>query len=240
MILLFGLVGSSESSKSGYSGNGDIVEESPAIENTHAIWWLQSGGYIENIDGVWRSIQGELSSHDKWRKIYLRKNPLDSDNGYRPQNILRLFSDQGFLAPEQDVSIHITRDNISESPNRNASSGIFLISKFLDQDNFYLAGITRDGTAVVKKKLNGKYIILAENKIMETFPESMTISLKCSLHHAGSALTIRLYGKLDGGGDWQLLADAVDNSPHGGKGLAGLRSDFFDTEFSEYQITESR
>ena len=77
-----------------YRFNTDgVLEETATPEtSTSAYWWLNSGGRLLIQNGVGMTIQGDLPELDKWHKLYLAASPLDTDNGFHPQNLFRLIT----------------------------------------------------------------------------------------------------------------------------------------------------
>ena len=75
-----------------FSQNGTLYEAGSDAETSSPYFWLNSGAKLIISGGTGKTIQGGLASNDKWRLIYLNSNPVDTDNGYHPQNIFRLFT----------------------------------------------------------------------------------------------------------------------------------------------------
>ena len=53
-------------------------------------WWVNSGAYLYLNNDTASTIQGTLPQNDTFRIGYALKETVDTDNGYRPQNIFRL------------------------------------------------------------------------------------------------------------------------------------------------------
>src|SRR5262245_22334943 len=128
-------------------------------------WWVSSGARFLSSGGLGMTLQGFLPENDPWRIAYSLQNPVDTDDGYRPQNIFRMATKAAWLVTEEEVYFHIRAINTSESPNRQGHNGVFLFSRYLDSNNLYVAGLRVDGAAVVKKKLAGAYTTLAYQKV---------------------------------------------------------------------------
>ena len=150
----------------------------------------------------------------------------------------------------QEMYFRILNDNLSESPNRNVSNGVLLMSSYQDQYNLYYAGLRVDGTAIIKKKRNGEYTTLAQEKIFpgeygrssnpNLLPKNQAIGIRMETRNTGAGVDISLYTDLDGSGEWELAASAMDEpnplkGPLYGPGFAGIRTDFMDVEFWGYR-----
>jgi len=150
---------------------------------------------------------------------------------------------------QEEAYFKITADNLSASPNRNASNGILFFNRYQDGNNLYYTGIRVDGAAVIKKKQNGAYTTLIYNKIFSgtydhaknpnLLPKNTWIGLRSeTVNNVNGSVTIRLY--LDEGwtGVWQLVAEAVDkgSSPILKTGYGGIRTDFMDVLFENFRF----
>ncbi|MBI2023999.1 hypothetical protein HYT00_01250 [Candidatus Giovannonibacteria bacterium] len=232
---------------------GTLEEASPMNSSTSPYWWLNSGGLMYLKDGVGQTVQGNLASTNKWRLLYASSNPVDTDNGYHPQNLFRLVTRNKWQNFSQQAYFKITRNNLSASSNRNQSNGFLLMNRYAaDGQTLYYAGIRVDGYAVIKKKYFGSYTTLKLNKIFpgtwdrNTHPNLITendgynkwYGLKTVVQnmHDGR-VHIQLY--LDSGrtGTWKLVADAYDTSSViSGSNYAGIRTDFMDVIFEDYKM----
>jgi hypothetical protein len=229
------------------SNSGTLLEAERPRESNMDEWWLMSGAVSYQEKGSWRTQRGPLSPTDAWRETYLRKNPLDTDNGYHPQNIFKLFRKISLTQPKQELTFIIFADHLSMSPNRNKDNGIFLYSRFQSIDDYYLAGITVDGRAVIIKRAEGRFHTLADTKLTEgeydvwENPNLLTKGVPqfigTHLNEEGGAVVISLYvGN-------ELVLDARDDGKKAGPilgpaGMVGIRSDFMDVEFTRYHIEE--
>lgn len=206
-----------------YSFNVDGVlnETGEMDESSSPYWWLNSGGTMKIKEGSGSTNIGEMSKLSKWRVLYKISNSKDTDDGYHPQNIFRLvtrnkwqnFSSQGYF--------NILKDNLSSSSNRNASNGVLLILRYQDGDNLYYAGIRVDGTAVIKKKINGEYTTLAQQKIFDgvydretnpnLLPKNKWLGLRSEVTNENNSVRIKLFGDLNQTGEWQKIMEVVDS-----------------------------
>ena len=234
-----------------FSQNGILYEAGSDAETSSPYFWLNSGAKLIIENGAGRTIQGNLLSGEKWRLIYYNSNPLDTDNGYHPQNIFRLLTRQKWKNVSQEVDFKITKDQLSSSPNRQGYNGILLMSRYLDGNNLYYAGLRTDGAVVIKKKLNGNYYTLGYKKVYpgtydrllnpNLIPKNRWIGIKSEVQNVNGKANIKLY--LDDGntGKWTLILDIYDDGIKWGKpilneGVTGIRTDFMDVEFDNYKL----
>ncbi len=233
----------------GFDTNG-ILEEAAAMgTSSSAYWWLNSGGRF-HLDGYGATLEGALPSGDHWRLLYAASNPVDTDNGYHPQNLFRLLTRSRWGSFRQQVYFRISRDNLSASPNRNASNGVLLMNRYQDANTLYFAGVRVDGAAVIKKKKGGAYHTLAYRAIFpgpaynrttnpSLLPKNVWMGLTTeTLDLPDGTVRIRLHVN-QGGGVWALIFDVIDDgvqfgAPIGQTGYGGLRTDFMDVEFDHY------
>ena len=184
-------------------------------------------------------------------------SPIDTDNGYHPQNIFRLVSRNKWKNFEQEVYFKVNKINASESPNRNGSNGVLFFNRYQNGDNLYYAGIRVDGAAVIKKKINGKYYILAKKQFYTNdepydrgtnpnlIPNERWIGIKSEVKtNPDKSVSVKLFIDNEKNGNWVLALEAKDDNefysgpPILNDGYAGLRSDFMDVEFDDYGIIE--
>lgn len=232
-----------------------VKEAGNMSESTSPSWWVSSGAYFYSRNGVGITILGELSFADPWRVAFSIANPLDTDNGYHPQNIFRLvFIKNQWQNFRQEAYFQIIKDNLSVSPNRNASNGLLFFNRYQDAFNLYYTGIRVDGYAVIKKKINGTYYTMAYKPFIkglaynrdsnpDLLPKNTWIGLRSEIKTDSSGVVnIRLYVDNGKTGNWVLAAEAKDdgkiygNSPILKEGYVGVRTDFMDVELDGYTI----
>ena len=235
---------------------GTLVEVGGMQDSSSPYWWLNSGAYFYLQDGIGMTHQDELPKYSKWRVAYEKANARDTDNGYHPQNIFRMLTRSKWQDVRQDVAFKINEVNLSDSPERNAWSGVLLFNRYQDGDNLYYAGIRMDGRAVIKKKLNGVYYTLSEKTFFQgvynrdtnpnLIPVGRWIGLRSSVRtNADGSVSIKLYVDPERDGTWALAADAVDKGSNTGgapirnQGYGGLRTDFMDAAFDDYRVNTS-
>ena len=141
-------------------GPAAISETARMEESADPHWWLNSGAYIYRSGGVARTVEGKLADQDPWRLLYAIANPVDSDNGYRPeQNLVRLIltGARASAIVGRRYSSMYCGSMSQRAQTANASNGVLLRHRYQDGNNLYYAGIRVDGYAVVKKKVRGQY-----------------------------------------------------------------------------------
>jgi hypothetical protein len=238
-----------------FNTNGVLQESGDLDESSSPFWWLNSGGQMLLSDGVGKTITGE-NSNEKWRKAYKEANPVDTDDGLHPQNIFRLLTKRKWDKLTQEIHFKIDSIVLSDSTNRNDSNGVLLMHRYQDRNNLYYAGVRVDGNAVVKKKRDGKYYTLAITPLFYSealYNRNTNPNLIPGIKWIGlrSAITTDTLGKVhitvwtdkQNLGQWQKIIEIVDDGRIGGPaitapGLAGIRTDFLETEFDNYRIVK--
>lgn len=232
-----------------------LEEAGKRSESKSDFWWLNSGGIVYLENGTLSTIQGNLDKPSKWRKLYAKNNPRDTENGYQPQNIFRLVTRQKWQNMSQQIYFNIQKINLSKSKYRDASNGVLLFNRYQDGDNLYYTGIRVDGNAVIKKKIDGDYYTMAEEPVYtgaEYDPQSLPsliplnkwIGLKSEVINLSGNIVIKLYIDKNSDGKWQMVLEAKDSADKFGKsplldsGYGGIRSDFMDVIFRDYSLIE--
>jgi len=241
-----------------YSFNVDgTLEETATSElSPSPYWWLDSGGELRIKDGVGSTVVGELATLSRWRVAYGKSNPIDSDNGYHPQNIFRLVGRTIWRDVRAETSFRILADRINQSPHRNESNGLLLMTRYLDGDNLYYAGIRVDGTAVIKKKYRGIYYTLAQRQIFSgsynastspnLLPHDTWLTLRVevkNLFNGSVSISLSLQREGDPEGSWTKVLEVIDDgrnaemtNPISSGGYVGIRTDFMDVEFKDFRL----
>lgn len=216
-------------------------------------WWLNSGAYFTVKDGIGRTNQGSLPSGDVWRERYATANPVDTDNGYHPQNIFRLLTKNTWKDIEQQAYFNIRTYHLSDSPLRAEHNGFLFFNRYKDGNNLYYTGLRVDGSVIVKKKLNGTYYTLGSQKVLpgtynrstnpNLIPTEKWIGLKSVVTDlANSSVRIRVYTDLSGTGTWTLATEVIDDGTRGAvitsRAAAGIRTDYMDVWFKDYRVRE--
>jgi len=240
-----------------FSLNIKIEETWPMSVAGDKNWWVNSGAWFISSSDTGKTVQGDLDKTDRWYTLYLQNNPIDTDNGFHPQNIFRLVQRGQWTNFVQQVYFKINKINLSDSQNRNASNGLFLFNRYQSGDNLYYTGIRVDGAAVIKKKINGTYYTMAYKQIFpgakydrtinpNLLPLNSWLGLKSEVvTNSNNTVSVKLYTDIDKTGNWTLVLESIDdNSKYGGAailnaGYAGIRTDFMDVEFSEYRISSN-
>lgn len=245
-----------------FNTDGILEETGRMEESANPNWWVNSGGRLIIAGGVGRTLHGELPEGDRWRRAYAapRSNPADTDQGRRPQNIFRLVARNMWRDFEQSVAVRIAQVNLSSSPGRDASDGVLLFNRYVDGDHLYYAGLRVDGTGVIKKKAGSieDYHTLAQAAVFadgkayhrdqrpNALPVGRWFGVKSAIRTlSDGAVRIQLWVDRDRSGRWELVTEATDAGENGGPpiladGHAGIRTDFMDAEFDDYQAKELR
>jgi hypothetical protein len=231
-----------------------VLEEADRMDRSASPeWWLNSGGWFLQQEGIGSTWIGEAPDGSRWRELYNRTNPWDTDRGMHPQNLFRLITRTEWRSPEQRVYFRITGDNFSPSANREKSNGVLLFLRYRDADNLYYAGVRVDGSAVIKKKSAGVYTTLAEapwfpgtyhrEASPNLIPHKAWIGLRTVMQTDGETVAIQLYVDPDRSGFWilALQAEVANDAPLDAaqSGYGGIRTDFMDVEFDDYRIEET-
>ncbi len=238
-----------------FNYDGLLYEAGSLDESPSQYWWVNSGALLRIENGVGETNIGPLAQNDKWRIMYRKDNPRDTDNGYYPQNIFRLVSKGQWESFSEQAYFQIVKNNLSQSENRNESNGLLLFLRYMDENNLYYAGVRVDGEAVIKKKINGKYYILGEVQIIpgdlydrknnpSLLPLNTWIGIKSEISDVSKDETrVKLYTDIGRTGNWTLALDVIDNSLGGknlkGKGYTGIRTDFMDVKFDDFEVDPS-
>ena len=233
----------------------EVLEESGSSNlSSSQYFWLNSGAKLVISEGIGSTIRGALAMEDPWRRTYAETNPLDTDNGLFPQNLFRLITQSVWENVDQELEFSIQKVNALNTHDRDAFSGIFLMSRYVNSDTLYYAGIRMDGKAVIKKKYRGVYYTLAEAQLFASpapydrvrFPNliptntwyrmesqtittsSGTVQIRLSFAHSLSEPLETVLTTTDTG---------VFGPPITGKGHTGIRTDYADVLFDNYKIT---
>ncbi len=234
-----------------------ILEEAGSMdESTSPYWWLNSGGQLLIRGNLGSTMFGIAPQGSRWQKAYASAASVDTDQGAHPQNLFRLITRSSWTSVRQEGKFLVARDTMSASPNRNASNGLLLMSRYKDAgQTLYYAGIRVDGTAVIKKKYRGTYYTMAQKEAfpglyvkdgadINLLPHNEWIRLRSdTVNNADGSVTVRLYIEGAGETQWTLLLEAADEGQYGstapirGAGYAGIRTDFMDVKFESYQLS---
>lgn len=234
---------------------GTLLASTASEKSTSPYLWLRSGAKLNIQNGIGETIQGALLKNDPERIEYARVNPLDTANGYYPQNTFRLLTRSGWKNTESTIHFKIVKTNLTATPNRDDYSGIFIEGRYSDQYNLYYLGVRQDGLAVIKKKINGVYYTLAYTQVFGSYkdyekngdanllPEGKWMAIRSHIEtRADGSVQLELYLDKNNSGTWTKVVTAVDRGEHGSpltKGtLMGLRTDYMDMQFDNWEIRE--
>ena len=125
------------------------------------------------------------------------------------------------------------------------------MSRYLDGNNFYYAGVRTDGTAIIKKKYFGTYYTLSSKKIFpgvydrglnpNLLPKDKWIGIRSEVKNVNGESIIKLYMDENKNNNWILILEARDYKKSQGypilsSGYTGIRTDFMDVEFDDYKL----
>jgi len=223
-------------------------------ESSSPYFWVNSGAYLPIQDGLGKTVQGALPANDPWRLLYAANNPLDTGNGYYPQNIFRLLTRSTWTDDVQEIQFKIQHTNLTNTPNRDGYSGILFFSRYRDSDTLYYAGIRMDGKAVIKKKYRGTYYTMDlktvfpgtydKVKTPTLLPQKQWMRMRLSTQGVqDGSVVLTLYLDRNNDGQYVEIARAVDTDgsysgtpPITGPGYAGIRTDYQDIFFNDYKL----
>ena len=236
-----------------FSSAGTLEEANSPENSASAYFWLNSGGRLLSTNGVGSTIKGDLGVLDKWRRLYLASSPLDSDNGLHPQNLFRLVTRSRWLNFRQTLKFRLVKLNLSASPERDGWSGVLLFARYVDNNNLYYLGVRHDGTAVIKKKLAGRYYTLAQKRVFNAdaaydrdtnpnlLPGKRWMGIRSVVRtNPGGSVTLQLWLDKQNRNAWEQAIEVVDTlegpdgKPVTQQGYGGVRTDFADVEFDDY------
>lgn len=238
-----------------FSVNGILNETGSPAESTSPYFWLNSGGRLTIEAGVGQTIQGAASG--VWQSLYALTSALDTGNGNYPQNLFRLLTKSSWHNVDQKIRFSLRKFNMTETPNRDSYSGVLLMSRHTDGNNLYYAGVRMDGTAIIKKKVNGTYYTLGSAPVFAAeggfdrdtnpnlIPGKRWMGLRSIVaDQSDGSVKISLYLDKNDSGSWQLLLERIDRDGFLGaealksRGVSGIRTDYFDVYFDDYRLTE--
>jgi hypothetical protein len=246
-----------------FNSDGTLYESFPMESSSSQYFWLNSGAKLPIKSGVGGTNQGALPATDKWRLLYAKNNPLDTGDGYYPQNLFRWVTRSTWTNISQELPFQITKLNKTNTPNRDGYSGVLLFARYAsDGQTTYYAGVRQDGAVVIKKKYKGTYYTMAQvNGIFSNgkpynkdtnpnlIPENKWMAIKFDvINKADGTATLDLY--LDKSYDvktsrtWTKVASATDapnkygSTPVLTTNHAGIRTDYMDVLFDNYRLTE--
>ncbi len=246
-----------------FNSDGTLLESFPMESSSSKYFWLNSGAKLPIKGGFGGTIQGPLPATDPWRVLYGKTNPLDTGNGYYPQNLFRWVTRSTWTSISQELPFKITKLNKTATPNRDGYSGVLLFARYSpDGETTYYAGVRQDGAVVIKKKYKGTYYTM--NQVSGVFsngspynrdtnpnliPENKWMSIKFDVvNKTDGTATLNLYLDQNYNASttrsWKLVATATDaankygSSPVLTTNHAGIRTDYMDVLFDNYRLTE--
>ena len=226
--------------------DGTLAEAGSIGETTSPYFWLNSGGRMYLKNGIGMTMQGDAKMTDKWNLAYKLANPRDTDNGLHPQNLFRLVTRSKWTNFTQQLEFKINKLHLSNSPERNAWSGVLLFNRYQDGNNLYYIGVRDDGKLVAKAKKAGVYTTLAEKAYFpgtynrDTNPTLLPLNQWMGMRSEvvtlpNQTVSLKLYIDQENTGNWELALEVVDtDNPILNEGYAGIRTDYKDVEFDDF------
>ena len=233
-----------------FSSPGLLEESLTMRDSTSPYFWLNGGAELIIEDGLGKTIQSDLPPNDPWRAIYAKKNPLDTEVGSKPQNVFRLITRSEWRNFSQVITFKIIKTNFSSSYNRDGYSGIFLLSQYKDESNYYYGGIRMDGQVVIKKKSNGVFYTLGAAQAfgsiiqfkrrnnMTLLPQDKQMRLKLETRELNQNSTELILSLEKDNGSLVTLLGVVDRNPMHGTAYAGIESDFMNVVLDDYAFSK--
>ncbi|HVS79738.1 MAG TPA: LamG domain-containing protein [Candidatus Paceibacterota bacterium] len=244
---------SSPSYSFNFSGKSTIEEASKPGDSDSKDWWVESGGLLKLNNGVGETLEGNLPDDDSMRKKYAKSDPTESDNGYHPQNIFRMFTQNEWQDSEQTMYMKVMGSNLFNPKNSNSFNGLSLVARYQDDSDYYYLGVQMDGKAVIKKKKGGQFETLDSESLFSgkydpaqnpnLIPDNKLIGLRSRvINNSDGSVSLQLYVDTSGKGSWKLAAQAVDKgrdlgAPLTKAGNGGVITDYMNVEFSDYEVS---
>jgi hypothetical protein len=118
----------------------------------------------------------------------------------------------------------------------------------------YYAGVRVDGTAVIKKKYQGTYYTMAQQKVFpgtyvgsqdnqNLIPHGQWLGLRSDTqNNTDGSVSITLYLQEPGQTTWTKLLTAIDHGQYGATpaivtaGFTGIRTDFMDVDIRSFRL----
>ncbi len=208
-----------------FSTAGTLIEAPTAAQSSSPYFWLQSGGSMTIASGVGSTVAGS-------------------------EKTFQLFSRTAVQNVSAQLYVERMKDNLSNAANMHPYNGESVIARYVDDNNYYFAGIRADGYAIIKKKTNGLYQTLATKKLFagtystatpDLIPLGKWIGLKLVVADTASGPQLNFYTDQTYSGAWQLALSITDDSSKFGAaiksaGLAGIQSDFADVKIDNFSL----
>jgi hypothetical protein len=232
-----------------------LIQEAHSIsESSDPNWWVGSGAYVYLGNGTATTIQGTLAKDDPFRLSFSSsKSSTDTDSGFRPQNIFRMVNRNIWHGDyTEELYFKYLRYNNMTATGKNleATNGISLMINYQDQDNLYYVGLRADGFSQIKKKIGGEYSE-NENPVQifpgvykaydNLIPQDRWIGLRALVEHkqdkfGNDMIYLSMYVDKKGNGSWEYVTSFLDQYRIFKQGHTGIRTDFMDVQFKNYQV----
>ena len=236
-----------------FEANKTVYEAPSELQSSSEMWWVNSGAFMQSINGIGGTIQGDLAADSLWREKYVTNKAERTANGFRPQNIFRLLTRDHATNSSGELEFKITLTDSTDSKERAGSNGVLLFGRYMDSDNLYYAGLRVDGDLVIKKKTEGEYYTLSQKNVYQgeynkdlnpnLIPENEWMKIKAdfvNLDDYTVMITLYFDSSADGIYDDRIVA-VDDGHTYGGsaftdEGHFGIRTDFMDVQFENFVL----
>lgn len=236
-----------------FNSPGTLMVANSMEQSSSPYFWVSSGARLIIKDGFGETLQGPLVATDTQRLLYNSVNSLDTDSGYYPQNTFRLVSRSVWGDAETSIKFDIVKTNLTNTPNRDGYSGIFLMGRYIDQNNLYYVGIRQDGGAIIKKKIGSEYYTLAYKQLFgvagayststnpNLIPQNKWMGLKERItNQPDGSVKIEMLFDANNTNIWLPILTATDTAIGGpaftAAGYGGLRTDYMDVFFDNFEF----
>ena len=141
--------------------------------------------------------------------------------------------------------------------NLGAENGVSLMVNYQDENNLYYVGLRADGFAGIKKKMDGDYSVLQSPVQLfpgmykhydNLIPQDKWIGLRAvvedrhdTMMSGKDQIYISMYIDEKGdGSSWKYVTSYLDQDLIFKQGHTGIRTDFMDAQFKEFQVNPSQ
>lgn len=200
-----------------------VVSQSSTLDRSASpYFWVKSGSSLAIANGV-------------------AKTPTSS-------NYNELFMRTLWQDISESVYTKILSEHLARYANRNPWNGILQYVRYQNDSNYYYAGVRDDGNAVIAKKLNGTYKVIASSKFFPgtyskdthptLLPQNTWIGLRTNVTTGvNGAAIITLFVDEGRTGNWTKAVSVTDtDNPITAKGLLGIRTDYMNVLYDDFDV----
>ncbi len=235
-----------------FSDSKSLTQATKASDSDSPYWWVTLGAYAYWENGVGRTVLGDVPQPNSDSKLASYQTRATADYGEHPQNIFRMRQMQTWGDYRQTMYYNIDRYNLSSSSARTGHNGLLQFNRQVGGDLYY-TGLRVDGRAIIKKKTSSGFKTLRSVKVLpgtwnrdtnpNLIPENTWVGVRTEVENVGPDVSIKVYTDIGRTGQWELVAEALDDGSIGGApltapGTGGVRTDFMDVFFDDYEIRD--